>query len=91
MAHGFLASDGKSQNVPAQSASGEKGKLRKGECEAGLCQAVTLALGGRLALDRTAVALAHFLQSLLAGLAPHLRDLSILAELWRVREHPLFD
>lgn len=47
-------------------------------------------LGGRLALDRTAVALAHFLQSLLAGLAPHLRDLGILAELWRVREHPLF-
>lgn len=50
----------------------------------------TLALGGRLALDRRVVALAHFLQSLLAGLAPHLRDLGILAELWRVREHPLF-
>lgn len=50
----------------------------------------TLGSCGRLTLDRRAVALAHFLQSLLAGLAPHLGDLSILAELWRVREHPLF-
>lgn len=40
LAHSFLTSDGKSRNIPAQSASGEKGKLRKGECEAGLCQAV---------------------------------------------------
>lgn len=47
--HGFLASDGKSWNIPAQSASGEKGKLGRGECEPGLCQAA----------DFT-VALAHF-------------------------------
>lgn len=47
----------------------------------------TLGSGGSLVLDRRAVALAHFLQSPLAGLAPQLRDLSILAEVWRVREH----
>lgn len=50
MAHGFLASDGKSRNTPAQSASGEKGKLRKGECEAGLCQAVDFSVGWKAGL-----------------------------------------
>lgn len=36
--------------VPAQSASGEKGKLRKGECEAGLCQAVDFSVGWKAGL-----------------------------------------
>lgn len=48
--HGLLASDGKSWNILAQSASGEKGKPRRGECEPGLCQAVDFRIGWKSGL-----------------------------------------